>query len=296
MATAEKPKTKKRKPRQRPTPEHVADRTAERAWLQRTVIEIESILWGRWPYWLEAQEREGLDERPIPQVPFDLDDCRPLWLDKIAGLPDAHEIIHELGSRHEARHNLVSTFERALGTGCHLHQLIDWLLWALGSPRVKERPKLPESAAVTLYHGLELQRLIAHPADWMAVLGCEFLPKGSGAAWFPTPTHVASLMANMLFQADGRDHRTLSVCDPCVGTGVMLLAASNYSVNLYGQDVSHLMCAMTEINAWFYMPWLVYPGRWLDRDGIKQPTIAPGRDENVTPGLDPAARRQLDLF
>jgi hypothetical protein len=58
---------------------------------------------------------------------------------------------------------------------------------------------------------------------------------------------------------DGRDPRVISVADPCVGSGRMLLHASNRSLRLYGQDVDPLAVVMCKINGSLYAPWLAFP-------------------------------------
>src|SRR5262249_37835543 len=60
-------------------------------------------------------------------------------------------------------------------------------------------------------------------------------------------------------QAEGRDPRTLSVSDPCVGSGRMLLHASNFSFRLFGQDIDPLAVAMCKLNGALYAPWLSFP-------------------------------------
>src|SRR5919197_878659 len=60
-------------------------------------------------------------------------------------------------------------------------------------------------------------------------------------------------------RADGRDLRLTSVCDPCVGSGRMLLHASNFSLCLFGQDIDPLAVAMCKINGALYAPWLSFP-------------------------------------
>jgi hypothetical protein len=75
---------------------------------------------------------------------------------------------------------------------------------------------------------------------------------------------------------DGRDPRTVTVCDPCVGSGRMLLHASNYSVCLYGCDIDPICCRIAAINGVLYAPWLAFPFR-ADVLGIPTPPPPPAR-------------------
>ena len=66
--------------------------------------------------------------------------------------------------------------------------------------------------------------------------------------------------------------KTASVCDPCVGSGRLLMAASNYSLNLYGMDIDPLILKVCKVNMWWYVPWCIYRPKdikGLDRE--KQP-------------------------
>jgi type I restriction-modification system DNA methylase subunit len=58
---------------------------------------------------------------------------------------------------------------------------------------------------------------------------------------------------------EGGDLRTYRICDPCVGSGRMLLHASNYSLSLYGQDIDPLAVTMCKINGALYAPWISFP-------------------------------------
>ncbi len=57
----------------------------------------------------------------------------------------------------------------------------------------------------------------------------------------------------------GRDPRLNKVMDPCVGTGRMLLHASNYSYCLYGCDIDPLVASISRINSCCYAPWMAFP-------------------------------------
>ena len=60
-------------------------------------------------------------------------------------------------------------------------------------------------------------------------------------------------------KTEGRDPRTAMVLDPCVGTGRMLLHASNFSLSLWGIDVDPTCVAITRINGALYAPWISFP-------------------------------------
>jgi len=66
-------------------------------------------------------------------------------------------------------------------------------------------------------------------------------------------------MAQMVYGQG--DQRATTVCDCCLGTGRMLLAASNYSMRLYGQDIDGLVLKIAKINGALYAPWLCWPLR-----------------------------------
>ena len=43
----------------------------------------------------------------------------------------------------------------------------------------------------------------------------------------------------------------------------MFLAASNYSLRLYGSDIVPDLCLCAELNGWLWAPWLVYMPWWM---------------------------------
>lgn len=58
--------------------------------------------------------------------------------------------------------------------------------------------------------------------------------------------------------ADREAAKLKTVLDPCVGTGSMLLPASNWSLRLFGQDIVYKLCLCTDLNAFLWMPWLAF--------------------------------------
>ncbi len=276
------------------TYEHVNRMTARHGWFREQLWLMEHVLWGRWSYWLAVCLNGTIGELPewaIPQVPFAADWTAaappgPL-VDRLAGQPHGPAILEMVGSPREAHRHTIKTLERASDHGNnHLQVLIDWWLWAFGSPRVMERPRISERGAVVLYSDFELQRLVGNPGDWGSAIALEFVGTKKSTGWFPTPLNVAEMMVRMTFPAEG-DARLLSTLDPAVGAGVFLLAASNYSLDLYGVDIDPLMCALCEFACWLFVPWLVYGNKGLirefrekrAREAAERPTIPAGHVE-----------------
>jgi hypothetical protein len=81
--------------------------------------------------------------------------------------------------------------------------------------------------------------------------------KQSGLGQFFTPWNIAIAMSEITF-ADQDIDRPIKVCDPCVGSGVMLLAARAVAtkrhgylaasrVQVYGQDIDRICVLMSRI-------------------------------------------------
>ena len=84
------------------------------------------------------------------------------------------------------------------------------------------------------------------------------LSVGQSAGFYPTPMCICTMMAMMTYaNHDGR--RTENVLDCAVGTGRLLLAASNYSLRLYGQDINSLCVLACKINMALFAPWFHIP-------------------------------------
>jgi hypothetical protein len=97
---------------------------------------------------------------------------------------------------------------------------------------------------------------------------------------------VCQMMVEM--QMAGEDMRDKTVCDPALGTGRMLLAASNFSYRLYGMDISETVVKACLVNGFALAPWLVRPFSFWPESmpagietarraipGLKQPKYAP---------------------
>ncbi len=281
----------------RATFEHVEKMTQQHGWFQNQLWVIESALNGRWAYWWAILLNRTIGELPdwkIPRLEFSSHcyENSPLATNRVDLSQSEHgqEMLQSVGSPAEAKKHILKVFERAMRNGNYLRDLIDWWLFAFGSPRITQKPKLHEEAAIAMYSDFELHRLIGNPADWGSVLGLEFTGGNKGTAWFPTPMCLAEMMTQMTF--GGQDCRCKSVNDCCVGTGVFMLVASNHSLNLSCCDIDPLMVSLCEFAGWLYIPWLVYGNKQFikefreDRPAESEPeAIEVERKENQEPEL-----------
>jgi hypothetical protein len=213
-----------------------------RGWLLAYVILIHEAcpsVADRWGYHLRTLEARRLLDEPIPQIVF--------------GEPDKR-----VASQLHAWSALIG---RDCGGWADFRTLLDWLQWGLALSR--EEPSVSEQVNEKLYRNVDLGPMLEHPYDYLG----DFVAQGRAKGWnptafFPTPHNVVELMIRMTMAdkcADGRDPRLMTVNDPCVGSGRMLLHASNFSLNLYGQDIDPLAVAMCRINGALYAPWLAFP-------------------------------------
>lgn len=235
----------------------------ERGWLFPYLYEGSCLFDGRWDWWLECLLAERVEGR-IPPIEFRLYGCDDGVKETIQHI---ESILHGL--------------ESMIGVSSSLMTLVSWLLWSLGSKSIEER-RWSEKVDRYLHENFELGRLQSAPYDYMAKFAQE--TKGNGrwanpTSFYNTPLPVAECMARMLFH--GIDDITKSVIDPCAGTGTLLLAASNYSVNLYAVDIAWDLCALCEVNAYLYMPWVARPAPWLKTEKIgvspQNPTAEDGK-------------------
>jgi hypothetical protein len=195
----------------------------------------------RWGYHLRTLAAGELLDEPIPRIEF----CgefengvRGIWEGEREGI---------------ARwcHILDQTDGYSWDSFTHL---VDWLAFALGveiEPRV-----MGAKANEALYRRVNIEPLLLQPCDYFgAALAAQ---KGTGKGWnptafFPTPHHVVEIMTQMMVGQE-HDMRSKKVCDPALGTGRMLLHASNYSLRLYGMDIDPLVVKICRSMARFMPP------------------------------------------
>ncbi len=145
------------------------------------------------------------------------------------------------------------------GSYDYFDYFLRWLLYGFhhaGQPDAPTEPMGCDGASERLQKTLELELWLTNPYDYFGDMLAENA-YGKRQGFYPTPHSIAALMAGMMFT--GGDTRTKTVCDPCVGTGRLLLYASNHSLRLFGQDIDPVMCRTTLVNGYLFAPWLVRP-------------------------------------
>jgi len=243
-------------------------RKGERGWLVPYLIDGDDVFGhGRLDWWMRANDNCELPAEQIPQIAWkspgdtsvrvglrEFSDNMPLC----KGAP--------LSSKGAVDH-IYKLIEKMHGGWEALTYIVRWLAWGLAVGIDPESPRfmktVDDSWNEMLYREFQLQRLVAADTDVLGYVLAERYGKGSWnpAAFFPTPIHVCDMMARMLMancECGDKDSRLQSVMDPCVGTGRMLLAASNFSVNLFGVDIDPLMVDACSVNMALFAPWGVY--------------------------------------
>jgi hypothetical protein len=186
-----------------------------------------------------------------------------------------------------------------------MNYFLDWLLFGFGHPGydLPDEPSGCSGASMRLYQMFNLNLLTAYPHDYLGdILAINHFGKRSG--FYPTPMPVCILMTQMLMHdvisgdlaeipARGRhDSRLETVCDPCLGTGRLLLTASNYSLRLYGQDINDTVIKAALVNGYLYAPWLVKPLPFLDSEllyGDLAEIPARGRSASISDSMTATA-------
>jgi N-6 DNA Methylase len=229
-----------------------------RGWLLWYVIQLHALIpavSNRWSYHLRTLEAGKLLDEPIPMIVFTSPDNKVF--------------------------SLLQDWAKLIGYDCggwsDFRTLLDWLCWALALSWEEPRPS--EEVNDKLYRQVNLVPLMETPYDYLGQHVATSKARGwNPTGFYPTPHPVVELMVRMAMHdtrtGEGSDPRTMSVADPCMGSGRMLLHASNLSLSLHGQDIDPLAVAMCKINGALYAPWLSFPFPDSIMGTHVQPTLA----------------------
>lgn len=242
--------------------DHIHKQT--RGWLLIYLLELDDlpgIGTGRWTFWTKfctMAEMGVLIPDPIPQIEF------TMW---------------ERDTRFESEHLPETPFkhiQRVLKPAVQRYgrwyddwwlDFQKWLLHGFGKPGLEaDVGRIEADLRNYWYEEFNLAYLLQLPIDWPAQIlqgrprFCDLRGRTKWAGstgFYSTPMNLCDMMAKMLFAGEERDTRLLTVCDPCCGTGSMLLPASNYSLRLAGVDIVPDLVLSTALNGYLWMPWIV---------------------------------------
>jgi len=208
----------------------------KKGWLLPYLVALDGMFFKRWEYWTKAVMADRIPEEPIPFVHFQ----------------SPHSYPEGLVSK-----NIKLCLDYAEYSSSNVLELfIDWILW--GFNQGERFPQVNEKTDDYWYRTFNLGLFYKEPADHLALLAAN-RNVGKTGGYFPTPANVVEMMVRMNFGSEPKpEHKNLSVCDPCSGSGIMLLYASNYSLNLYGMDINPLITKIAHVNSFIYVPWLAY--------------------------------------
>lgn len=217
-----------------------------RGWLRPLIILSDCIVHGRWTYWLDIKASQKVEGKPIPQLNF----------------------LSPGDSKHNIAADMIKKCLNPPNAGKYgsykvFTLFIDWLLYGFGSPLVKTLPPIDKELNEYWYRNFNGDLLLMFPADyWVTIASEMYSGKSFNAnAFFPTPIQVVQLMTKMTFTDDSPEARERNkyetFYEPCCGSGVMVLCASNHTLRIYANDIDALMVKMCTLNCYFYAPWVV---------------------------------------
>jgi hypothetical protein len=247
-------------------------------WLLPYLLAADEFLWQRWQHWFETMSAERIIS-PVPQIQWARNEAGGKMLDRCL--------------------NTISQYGdwRGWGNWSAFDFFIDWLLFGFGHKGQLQPPREDShrGASDRLYQIFNLETLLAYPYDYFGDILAEN-QHGRHLGFFPTPMDVCELIAGMTF-GEG-DVRAKSVMDPCVGTGRMLLAASNHSYRLYGCDINSTIIKVALVNGYLYAPWMVKPFPFLENPPSVEleASIAGPAESIIGPVYAPAPAEQESLL
>ena len=218
-------------------------------WMLPALLTLDACLWNRWDYWLTCHESLSQPESTLPT----------------ARIPR----LDFLGLPHAATRKMLETSLNSVpahgtwqswGGWQYFDYLLSWLLFGFGHQGQPELPPEPigcAGASNRLYQVFCLDAVLLWPYDYLGDLLADNA-YGKRQGFYPTPHTLCEAMARMLMSKE-KNHRRETVCDPCGGTGRMVLHASNYCLRPYGMDIDAVLCKATLVNGYLYAPWLVKP-------------------------------------
>ena len=218
----------------------------------------------RWSYYFRQIDANGITDENIPQIEF-------FGATTSAAAPGLKML-----------EKIISEIEHLASSWNIFGDFVDWLAFALGVSNQKSR--FNDKVQEHLYRNFDASKLLIAPSDYLGHLYSESkVNRHNKTGFYPTPSAVVECMVRMVFPDLSHVSKFDTVNDCCVGTGRMLLHASNYSLRLSGQDIDPICVKICLINGALYAPWMAFP---FPKDFFKD--FDDEKEANNRPVLKPA--------
>lgn len=213
-------------------------------WLRPDFVTTESIINGRWRYWIDVQATQKVENKDIPQLKiYDKSDTE--FEVGMMMLKKCFDVFKEENVEDEKAFELF----------------LDWILYGVGSKLVTKLPsEISDRINQHLYENFKPQYLLLYPADYLMPMLLEIYRREGKkpSRVYPINKDAVQLTVDItLLGGDGEQVKYQPISDPCCGSGLLLLYASNKSLNLCGSDSNRLAIKMCTVNGYLYIPWII---------------------------------------
>jgi hypothetical protein len=207
-------------------------------WMRGIAMATETFFEAKWHSWLHINKKGELNE----------DDYVPHYEPGHIFYDPKRPKNTELG------HMLHNCLEHVKAEGRGLTELIEWIGYSLGIAWF-HKPRLSDKTLQRLYTDFVLELFWIHPADIMSIFVSQHGQSGV-LDYFPTPIHITDFMNRILETEDKMSNWNHTAFEPCIGGAAMFLP--NKSLNQVGADYNLLMTKVASIQAFIYLPHLLY--------------------------------------
>lgn len=235
------------------------------------LCELHPDIPARYDYVLRTVDAGELLDEQIPQVNF------------------VSEHSTEARSGMKMLADMVKIAEYRSGYSRLIESVVEWLAFAAGVSH--EPSKLEDRDQEQLYRLFDVSKWLLAPTDYLGQHMAE-VSYGKAGGFFPTPMSICTVMAKMTYDS-GKDPRHSTAMDCAVGTGRLLLAASNFCLRLFGQDINYLCVLASKVNLAIYAPWHLIPERFFPAPEPIELPVEPAEQIHTTKIEQPML---FDLF